>query len=260
MKQKFSPDKALGQHFLKDKSLIEKITSDFASACDVIIEVGPGPGALTESLSQKNKPFYLIEFDSRFIENLTKWVSRDHIYEEDALNFDFKTISKLHPNQKIWLVSNLPYNISAPLFLKFTQELEIQYMTLMFQKEVGDKTYPRADEKYLMNSLLTISMNFWKAKLLSKVKPGAFNPPPKVDSVVVSYERKTPEISDFHAFEKFSKNLFSLRRKQIGQSLKPLNLSVDEISSFPVNPKLRAEALSYEQVLKLFDFFKKVRK
>jgi 16S rRNA (adenine1518-N6/adenine1519-N6)-dimethyltransferase len=256
--KKLPPNKELGQHFLKDKSIIESIVTDHKDLYDIIIEVGPGKGALTEPLAKLKKPLYLIEFDDRFYEHLSQWVPTENIFIADALKFDFKEITLKHPGKNIWLVSNLPYNISAPLFVKFSELTSITFMTLMYQKEVGEKTYLKQNSKNQMNSLLALSLNTWESKLLAKVKPGAFNPPPKVDSVVISYQRKNKpmiKVTEWDSYHLFIRELFNLKRKQIIQMFKEENLE-----NFPVNPKLRAEALEIEEVLKLYDFYKKTKR
>jgi len=255
------PNKELGQHFLKDKSIIEAITNDFHSECDVIIEIGPGPAILTRALSSHNKELYVIEKDTRFNDLLLECVKEENIFFEDALKFDWQTFleEKKLQDKKIWLVSNLPYNVSAPLFMSFQKVHAIKFMSLMFQKEVGEKTYFKDNTKNQMGSLLAISNNYFKSSLLSKVLPGAFNPPPKVDSVVISYTRfESPRvgIDQFAKFEQFLRTIFRFKRKQLGSVLKG---NVDSIEDFFAKTKIkretRAEALSLEEIYELFNLY-----
>ena len=255
------PNKELGQHFLKDKSIIESITNDFHNKCDAIVEIGPGPAILTKSLSLHNKDLFVIEKDTRFSDLLLECVKEENIFFEDALKFNWEIFlkeKKLH-DKKIWLVSNLPYNVSAPLFLSFQKIHAIKFMSLMFQKEVGEKTYFKENAKNQMGSLLAISNNYFKSSLLSKVLPGAFTPPPKVDSVVVSYTRyESPrvKIDEFAQFEQFLRTIFRFKRKQLGSVLKG---SVDSIDDFFAKTKIkretRAEALSLEDIYELFNLY-----
>lgn len=253
------PNKDLGQHFLKDKVVIEKITTDFSHECDVIVEVGPGPAILTKFLSAHNKPLHLIEMDTRFEELLLECTPKEHINFEDALKFDWNSFIQKnnYQDKKIWLVSNLPYNISAPLFLSFSKIEQIKYMSLMFQKEVGEKTYFRENTKNQMSSLLSISKNFFESKMLTKVLPGAFNPPPKVDSVVVSYKRIEDPIvciKDWKKFESFLRELFQFKRKQLGSVLKKYKKKDPELfTNIGIDSTLRAETLSIEQVYTLYE-------
>lgn len=253
-------NKELGQHFLRDQKVITSITQDFKDVADVIVEVGPGPGVLTEGLSKHNLPFYVIEKDERFPEILQNYVPTENIFLTDALKFDWNDFLKRDElkDKKIWLVSNLPYNISAPLLMQFMRIPQIKFMTLMFQKEVGEKTYHRQNEKNQMSSLLALSQTYFKTKMLCKVMPGAFSPPPKVDSVVVSYERlETPEISfnEFIPYEIFLRHIFSQKRKQLGSVIKPL-MTAEKLEDLwkktEVLPTVRAEGLTMAEVHKLF--------
>lgn len=252
------PNKDLGQHFLKDQNVIANITSDFEDEYDVIVEIGPGPAILTKELSLKDKPLYLIEKDTRFEPLLKECTS--HIYFEDALKFDWNEFVKQNEliNKKIWLVSNLPYNISAPLFLSFQRIEQIKFMTLMFQKEVGEKTYFKQNTKNQMSSLMAISNTFFETKLLMKVLPGAFNPPPKVDSVVVSYKRvERPKIplSEFSRFESFLRLIFKFKRKQLGSVLKA-NVDIQEFfSKTNIERTRRAESLMLDEIYELYNLY-----
>lgn len=256
-------NKDLGQHFLRDLKIISGITQDYASEADVIVEIGPGPAILTESLSQHQKPLYVIEMDQRFKEYLERWVPTNNIIFTDALNFDWEKFidqNNLH-SKKIWLVSNLPYNISAPLFVSFLKISQIQFMTLMFQKEVGEKTYQHPTKKNQMNSLLALGHNYFQSKLLLKVHPGAFNPPPKVESVVVTYQRNTQpviDLADFKQFESFLRILFQFKRKQLGSVLKGhLKGQKDQFfNEIPIKTTSRAESLTIEEIYLLYNKFK----
>ena len=254
-------NKELGQHFLRDEKVISSITTDWEKDCDLIIEVGPGPAVLTELLGQKDKPLFLIEKDQRFYERLLDVVKNpEQIFMQDALKFEWSNFIKKNSfeNKKIWLVSNLPYNVGTPLFIQFLQIPEIKYMTLMFQKEVGDKTYFRPEVKNQTSGLLVLSETFFNSKRLIKVAPGCFSPPPKVDSVVVSYVRKVEPaipLERFKDLDKFTRTLFSQKRKQISSILKSqyeadkLNQAFEQIG---ILSTIRAEALTVEQIQNLF--------
>jgi len=252
-------NKNLGQHFLTSEKVINKICENFASECDIIVEVGPGPGILTEKLSKLEKPLYVIEKDKRFEEKLKEFVKKENIFMLDALKFSwskFNRVNKLE-GKKIWLVSNLPYNVGTVLYTNFLEIPSIQYMTLMFQKEVGQKTYIR-ELKNQMNGLLFLSTNYFHSKQLIKVPPGCFSPPPKVDSVVVSYERKeNPEVSieDFKELNSFLRLAFGMKRKQLFKVLKA-RFQVEQLDQaykkHQIPLSIRAEALTIEQVLNLY--------
>lgn len=259
-------DKELGQHFLRDQNVIKLITEDFKDVADVIVEVGPGPAVLSQHLVKYGIPYYFIEKDVRFAEQLDLIVPEENRIYADAVKFNWPNFIEENnlQNKKIWLVSNLPYNVSSPLFFSFVQVPQIQYMTLMFQKEVGEKTYHRQHEKNQMSSILSIALNFFETKQLIKVSPGAFTPPPKVDSVVVSYNRHDKPVvplSEYKKYESFLRSTFQQRRKQIGSVLKsaiPKDKKDDFFLRSGVEPTLRAEALKLEQIYALYQSFKDI--
>jgi 16S rRNA (adenine1518-N6/adenine1519-N6)-dimethyltransferase len=145
-------NKELGQHYLKDQTVIDKIIQDEPSDYDYIVEIGPGPATLTKDLNKLNKDIYLIEMDKRFDDHLNELNQVKKIFYEDALRFNWDDFVQEHPG-KIWLVSNLPYNISSQLFISFLKVEAITHMTLMYQKEVGEKTFIRPQTKNQMGSL-----------------------------------------------------------------------------------------------------------
>lgn len=258
-------NKALGQHFLVDSKVISKITSDFENEGEVILEIGPGPGILTESLSEKGKDLHVIDKDERFPEYLRQFVKEEHIHITDALEWDLEDGFKdwgwktAVETKKVWLVSNLPYNVSTPLLINFLQAPSIQYMTLMFQREVADKVFAfDTREGKAMNSLMALSQTYFDVKVLCKVPPGAFNPPPKVDSAVLSFVRKESPVvplTDFRRFEKFLRNLFQFKRKQMGKILKSSftpEVIAKAMEETELQPTLRAEALSLEKIQQLY--------
>ncbi len=262
-------NKSLGQHFLRDQGVIEKICTDFKDQAEAILEIGPGPGILTESLANRSKeeklPFFVIEKDDRFPEYLRQFIEPDQITMTDALAVHLSAFFKEKniADKKIWLVSNLPYNISTPLLINFLQATEIKYMTLMFQKEVADKVFPFSTTKNFMGSLHALAMTYFDCALLVKVPPGAFAPPPKVDSAVLTMVRKeTPlvPLEEFRSLEKFLRLLFSQKRKQLGGLLKssfPMELLQKSFDSISVPLTIRAEALTLDQVISLYRMLSK---
>ncbi len=262
-------NKALGQHFLVNQTIIEKITSDFEKVAEAIIEVGPGPGVLTESLGQKGLDLHVIDKDERFPEYLTPHVAPEKIHIQDALTLDFYQAFQDWGwgDLKVWLVSNLPYNVSTPLLIMFLKVPTIKYMTLMFQREVADKVFAIDTRKgKSMNSLMALSQTYFDVSLLCKVPPGAFSPPPKVDSAVLSFTRKevpAVPLEDFLVFEKFLRMLFQFKRKQMGKILKSsFTPEVIErgLSELDLLPSLRAEALELSQMQNLYLTLTRIKK
>ncbi len=263
MKKLPQAKKHLGQHFLQDQKVIQNITQDWKDEADVIVEVGPGPAVLTRHLAEHGKPLFVIEKDEEMVNYIQDFVTPENIFIQDGLEFDWEKfiLDKKLQDKKIWLVSNLPYNVGTILYTQFLQIPQIHYMTLMFQKEVGDKTYLKQQTNQ-MNGLLFLSLNYFNPRKLCKVLPGAFNPPPKVDSVVVSYERKSPtevQFKNFDELNKFCRVLFSQKRKQIGKVLKQAYSSAqiaDAAQKVDIPLTLRAENLSFQQVSDLFSHLK----
>lgn len=219
-------DKNLGQHFLRSQTVIDSITNDFKDVAGAMVEVGPGPGILTEYLAKHDLPFYVIEKDKRFPEYLEKFISPEQITLSDALEVYLSEFLRERniADKDVWLVSNLPYNVSVPLLVNFIKTEEIKYMTLMFQREVADKVITFMTKKNkAMGSLLALCQTYFDVKVLCQAPPGAFQPPPKVDSTVISFERKENPLfplSEFKKFESFLRKLFQFKRKQLGSVLK----------------------------------------
>ncbi len=260
------PQKHLGQHYLKDKRVQELICNDFRAESKAIIEVGPGPGFITEVLTIGEQPLYVVEKDERFKERLNEMISPpERIIISDALDFDFSEfIQNTVKSDATWLVSNLPYNVATPLMVKFLKTPEIKFMTLMIQKEVAEKMAPAKNvKKNTMSSLFALMTTFFNVKQLCKVSPGAFNPPPKVDSTVLSFSRiSSPDIpfKEINAYEKFLRKLFKLRRKQIGTVLKEsytVTTLLKVLEENSIKRETRAEVLSLQQVHDLYKAFKK---
>jgi 16S rRNA (adenine1518-N6/adenine1519-N6)-dimethyltransferase len=260
-----SPDKSLGQHFLREPNIIHEICSNFKDQAEAILEIGPGPGILTEHLAHHQVPFLVIEKDERFPPYLEQFISPAQITIADALKVNLSQflLEKNLLNKKTWLVSNLPYNVGSPLLINFLQTPELKFMTLMFQKEVADKVFPFATTKNFMNSLLVLSQSYFECELLCKVPPGAFSPPPKVESAVLSMiRREVPlvPLSEFKTLEIFLRLVFAHKRKQLGGILKSAyELKKIETIFQEENILLtvRAEALSLDQILALYRKFKK---
>ncbi|MGZ3789233.1 MAG: 16S rRNA (adenine(1518)-N(6)/adenine(1519)-N(6))-dimethyltransferase RsmA [Bacteriovorax sp.] len=255
-----SADKSLGQHFLRDQNVIQKICADFKDQASAMVEIGPGPGILTEHLAKIDLPFFVIEKDTRFGVYLEQFLSPSQITMGDALQVKLSEFfkEKKIADKKIWLVSNLPYNVASPLLINFLQAEEIKYMTLMFQKEVADKVFPFSTTKNFMSSLLVLSQTYFECDLLLKVPPGAFAPPPKVDSAVLTMKRReTPLVPllEFRELEKFLRQMFSQKRKQLGGVLKssyPAPKIQECFLALDLPLTIRAEALGLDQVLDLY--------
>lgn len=250
-------NKSFGQHFLSSQSVIQKITSPLPAGIDAIVEIGPGPAVLTPHLAQYKLPLFVIEMDERFVELLSPIVGVENVFRQDALEFDWQTFLAKHQFKSIWLVSNLPYNVSVPLTLSFLRIPEITHMTLMYQKEVAQKILPN-DPRNAMGSLHSMCLSQFELKHVVYAPPGAFVPPPKVDSQVLNFKRKEKSdipLEKINQFETYLRLVFGQRRKQLGGILKNdwgAEKALSCLAQAQIEPQIRAEALSYQEVLKLF--------
>ena len=250
-------NKSFGQHFLSSPTVISKITSPLPEGTEAIVEIGPGPAVLTPHLARYELPLFVIEMDERFVGILGEVVKPERIFRQDALLFDWQGFLSLHGFKNIWLVSNLPYNVSVPLTLSFLRIPQINQMTLMYQKEVADKIMPK-DPKNAMGSLHALCLSQFEIHHVVHAPPGAFVPPPKVDSSVLCFKRrKLPlvPLAEVDQFETYLRLVFAQRRKQLGGLLKKEwgeELCLKALSAADISPQIRAEALTLEQVLKLW--------
>jgi 16S rRNA (adenine1518-N6/adenine1519-N6)-dimethyltransferase len=210
------PKRSLGQNFLVSSHVIDKIVTAVQAGDPVaLVEVGPGLGALTEGLSQLNKPLLLLELDRRFAGH---WRSRGFkVIEGDALALDWGTLG-LVPGTT--LVSNLPYQISSSLVIERSiAPYGVSRMILMFQKEVAQRLMARARTKDY-GLLSVIAQTFWDIRLLLEAGPSDFYPPPNVASRVLVFSEARPEgMKDPGEFLRFCKAAFAQRRKLMVKNL-----------------------------------------
>lgn len=247
-----SPRKSLGQNFLQDQNIISKIVGSLnISKDDIVVEIGPGRGALTELILPLAKQLHLVEFDHdlvRYWTDRSESLAQLEVHGVDVLKFDFEKIIG-QVDRPIKVIGNLPYNISSPVLFHLMNYAEhIHSQIVMLQKEVvermasgpGSKQYGRLSvmlqQRYTIENLFT-------------VPPGAFFPPPKVDSAIA---RLTPlsdvpyPVASQEDFALLVKQAFSQRRKTLRNTLKGL-LDTDQIESVGVEPSARAETLGIEQ-------------
>lgn len=237
--------KALGQHFLLDPDITRRIA---ASAGDLtgqaVIEVGPGPGGLTRALLLAGAdPVFAIEKDRRFLpilEELAEWSGgRLRVIEGDALEVD---AAALAPQAKI--IANLPYNVGTPLLVKWLKASQWRgAMTLMFQQEVAERitAKPGADA---YGRLAVLAQAVCSAKIVMKLPPRAFTPPPKVASAVVHLVDRPDRFDDLEALERVTAAAFGQRRKMLRSSLKALGDADGLLAACAIDGTRRAEELT----------------
>ena len=244
------PKKHLGQHFLTDLNIAQKIAQTLQNnKYQKVLEIGPGMGVMTQYLLQKNKDLYVVEIDRESVAYLQKKFSQlqDKIIEADFLKLD---IHKLFQGEEFAITGNFPYNISSQILFKTLDNKElIPEFSGMFQKEVAERiTAQHGNKKYGILSVL--SQNYYQTELLFEVSEQVFNPPPKVKSAVIRLVRKDvfPDI-DYNYFKKLIKTAFNQRRKTLRNSLKSYNLS-DNLKQDTIFAK-RPEQLSPQSFLAL---------
>ena len=224
----FRPKKRLGQNFLVDPAISEKIISlSGFSPEDTVLEIGPGKGALTLPLAERVKHVVAVEKDGQLVDWLTERLERAGLnnvtlLHEDILKLDWKLLRK-HFEARISIIGNLPYNISSPVLMKMCQNpLWMGRAVLMFQKEVAQRLTAVSGNK-AYGALTLLVQYHAKVFSLLKVQKGSFFPVPKVDSMVVSLDFETPypQRAVHEAFFiKVVKGAFAHRRKTVLNSLK----------------------------------------
>jgi 16S rRNA (adenine1518-N6/adenine1519-N6)-dimethyltransferase len=224
--------KELGQHFLKDRKVIDSIINSHelikvqghANPChpfDRIVEIGPGMGAITHQLW--DYPLILVDKDPELISYWEQEKKRTEKSDREVQIIQADAVSRswqqaLNPQEKIWLISNLPYNASVPITRGLIHLEQIKWMTLMYQKEVGEKFIASGG----MCSLHYLFDCYFTMQKIMIVKPGAFHPPPEVDSIVLSFKRRTqPRFALDDAvildLEKTLRLIFAQPRKKIAR-------------------------------------------
>tara|TARA_B100000965_G_scaffold374675_1_gene366155 strand:+ start:2192 stop:3037 length:846 start_codon:yes stop_codon:yes gene_type:complete len=264
-KYNIKPKKKLGQNFLHDKNIISSIIKNVNVRDEDIIEIGPGPGILTENiLKNKARSLLVIEKDESFEVNLKKIKNKykdNFIYLiHDVIDFDFNKLIK----KEYKIVSNLPYNISVPFILKMIKIRRViswKDMILMVQKEVAERITADIGTKNYGRLSIMVNLNNDVKKLLN-VKPSSFIPKPKVDSTVIKISPKNKNLNiNEEVFEKIVKICFSQRRKKIKNNLDQLNINTSlllELSN--IDPNIRAENINIEGFLRISKNYEKLTK
>ncbi len=254
------PRKRFGQNFLIDQNVIENIVHLIhPKPDDAMVEIGPGLGALTKPILEQVDHLDVIEIDRDLAQALslhTELSGQTHkitVHQQDALSFDF---AKLHYQQKLRIVGNLPYNISTPLLFHLLNFAPIiQDMHFMLQQEVVDRMSAEPNTKAYGRLSIMIQAQC-KAQSLLTVESNAFHPAPKVRSKII---RLTPHqtapypVSDFQVLQNITTEAFNQRRKIIHNALKHYLTELD-YQKLNLNPSLRPEALSVEDFINISNY------
>ncbi|HAC22500.1 MAG TPA: 16S rRNA (adenine(1518)-N(6)/adenine(1519)-N(6))-dimethyltransferase [Porphyromonadaceae bacterium] len=245
------PKKALGQHFLTDLTIAERIADSIEQFKHLpVLEIGPGMGVLTQFLVKKGYDLSVVELDGESVEYLNEHFPELHgkIYGEDFLKMD---LDKLFTGE-FCVIGNYPYNISSQIFFKVLDYKDrIPCCSGMIQKEVAERLASGPGKKAY--GILSVLLQAWyDVEYMFTVSEHVFNPPPKVKSAVIRFTRNNRDDlgCDPKLFKTVVKTGFNQRRKTLRNSLKPLLGKECEVYSDPIFDK-RPEQLSVQQFIEL---------
>ena len=257
--------RALGQHFLRDDAVSERIVSLVApTSRDLVLEIGPGQGALTGRLARAAGRLLAIEVDVELAATLMeRFAGTPHvdIRTADARSFDYSGLPALKPDPagRVLVVGNLPYSVGKPILMALVEAGKaIDEMALMLQKEVAERVAARPGGR-TYGSLTVLTQLACEAHLAFTVPPGAFRPPPQVDSAVLHlHVLPEPRVAalDTPRFREVVLAAFGQRRKNLANALAAgLGLSSDRArilcADADVDPGRRAETLSFDEFVRL---------
>jgi 16S rRNA (adenine1518-N6/adenine1519-N6)-dimethyltransferase len=246
------PRKRFGQHFLHDQGILRKIVLAIApKPGDNVVEIGPGEGALTLPLLRELGHLTAIELDRDLVPRLraaAEGMGELDIISADVLTVNFTTLAAKSP---LRIVGNLPYNISSPILFHCIESIDaIRDMHFMLQREVVDRM---AAEVY--GRLSVMLQLVCRVDPLLHVPPGAFRPPPKVESAVVRLTPRAPEerrFADPVLLARVVKAAFGQRRKTLSNALGEL-ADAEKIAQAGIDPRTRAEQLAPAAFVRLTD-------
>jgi 16S rRNA (adenine1518-N6/adenine1519-N6)-dimethyltransferase len=255
--------KSLGQNFLVDKNIIDKIVNTVSITDNEILEVGPGTGNLTKEILKKDPTkMYLIEKDTLLAKSLNEIVDeRVQIFNEDILKFDENSISK----NKIKVFGNLPYNISTEILnnwiVNLKEECWFTDLVLMFQKEVADRIIAKSNTSAY--GRLSILAN-WRLNInkICDISPESFSPRPKIQSSLIHFtpKKKFAEIKNPINLENITRIFFSHRRKMLKKPFNQIfNGNTDLLNKFNLDLNLRPQNLDFDTYYKLTIEYEKLR-
>ena len=256
--------KSLGQNFLIDQKIIDKIINSVEIKDNAILEIGPGTGNLTKNiLKKKPKKILVIEKDNNLSELLHKnFNGQIQIINNDVLKIDENTLD----DNILTVFGNLPYNISTEILCKWIvnikdQKFWFKFLVLMFQKEVADRIIAKFNSKNY--GRLSILSN-WKLEIqkICDVKPSSFFPKPKIDSTVLLFKPKHNffSLKDPKNLEKLTRNFFMHRRKMLKKPYNQFfNGNLEIANKLKIDLNLRPQNLNIETYYKLTEEYEKLR-
>jgi 16S rRNA (adenine1518-N6/adenine1519-N6)-dimethyltransferase len=260
------PDKKLGQNFLTDSTIADEIVLHTSSdKQDFVLEIGPGPGMLTQSILalDRAKKIVAVEMDPRCVTALSSLVATSEgrltVIQGDALRIDEEKILQEYGKgaSKIKVIANLPYNVGTELLIKWLKRSHLfSSITIMLQKEVVERICATPDTKKY-GRLAVMSQLLCEVNEVIEVAPEYFFPPPKVTSAVVNLIPRAMPLypCDLNKVERLTAELFNHRRKMIHKLLKPL-ISEECLNKTLINLTKRPEQLTLEEICLLSELIK----
>ncbi len=250
-----APRKSLGQHFLHQRSVVDRIVAAFNPKPDeTVVEIGPGTGALTFLLAPRVSVLHVIELDSRLVALLRDQVAHYPqlvVHQADALHFDFCALAA--SDRRIRVIGNLPYNISTPLiFWLLAHSRCMQDLCVMLQKEVAQRVCASPGSKDYGRLSVMVQQQCETLPVMT-VAPGAFSPPPKVESAVLMlrpYRAPPHPVSNYPAFSLIVRTAFQKRRKTLKNALSGV-VEEQRIRAAGIDPRMRPEQLSVADYVQL---------
>ena len=253
---KFLPLKRFGQNYLQDQNIIKKIIAEIdPKENELIIEIGPGQGAITQKLLESKASLTAIEIDKRIIEDLQNKYTGLNLIQSDFLKLELNQFM-VSSDKKLRVVGNIPYNITSPILFKlFENNTIVQDAIFMVQYEVARRMTAKMGSKDY--GILSVLLEYFgNTKLAFKVSPNVFYPKPNVDSAVVHIhfndKRENPEFNLM--FKSIVKSSFGNRRKTLKNSLSNGIFTEVNFSECGIDLSLRAEQLSVDDFIKLTEF------
>ena len=250
--------KRFGQHFLTDKSVLQSIVDSVsAHAGDTIVEIGPGRGVLTDELARLQNDLIAVEIDHLLSEKLRERYIRNErvkVIEADVLEVDLRSLV----DGPFVVVGNVPYYITTPILFHVLRRPLPRHIVLLVQREVAERIVASPGSKQY--GALSVNVQVAAAaEIIRHVPPGAFSPPPKVDSAIVRILPLADSlVTDEEAlrFRSFVQGLFGMRRKQVGNVLRSVTQlspaeAVDVLESLGIDPRARPETLSVSEFVSL---------
>ena len=251
-----TPKKSLGQNFLQDETILQLIANSITTNNnDLIIEIGPGKGALTKYLINKNSYLICYEIDTRLTPILNNFLnSKTKIIYEDFLKSNIIEDIKDINYENLYIIANIPYYITTPIIKHIINLPKLKSMTLLVQKEVAERFSAKPNTKDYGS--ITVYLNYYfDIKYISDVKNTCFNPIPKVDSAIIKFDRIANKynLKNEDLFFKLINDSFKMKRKTLKNNLKDYNWSIinNILKKNNLDENTRAEQIPIEVFIEI---------